>query len=79
MAPVNEKTQESLDKLKDIAEIKDIKNVNARFAIVDGEQLLFMLMDDKAVHPTYDIGMWVNTPYFAGAMQNMFDMAWKQK
>ena len=79
MAPVNEKTQESLDKLKDIAEIKDIKNVNARFAIIDGEQILFMLMDDKTVHPTYDIGMWVNTPYFAGAMQNMFDMAWKQK
>ena len=79
MAPVNEKTQESLDKLKDIAEIKDIKNVNARFAIIDGEQILFMLMDDKTVHPTYDIGMWVNTPYFAGAMQNMFDLAWKQK
>src|SRR3989344_3799078 len=77
MAPVNEKTQESLDKLKDIAEIKDIKNVNARFAIIDGEQILFMLMDDKTVHPTYDIGMWVNTPYFAGAMQNMFDLEWK--
>ena len=47
--------------------------------IVDAKQLMFMLMDDKAVHPTYDIGMWVNTPYFAGTMQNMFDLAWKQK
>ncbi|MBS3065298.1 MAG: TrmB family transcriptional regulator [DPANN group archaeon] len=79
MAPINDLTKESLDKLKDVAEIKDIKGMDSRFMIVDAKQLMFMLMDDKAVHPTYDIGMWVNTPYFAGTMQNMFDLAWKQK
>ena len=36
-----------------------------------------MLMDDKDVHPSYDIGIWVNTPYFASALENMFNVAWK--
>jgi hypothetical protein len=38
-----------------------------------------MLMDDKDVHPTYDLGMWVQSPYFATAMQEMFDTSWKTK
>ena len=35
-----------------------------------------MVLDDKEVHPTYDIGIWVNTPFFASAMKEMFNMAW---
>jgi len=77
-APVNEKTKEAIEKLEGVAEVKDVKDMDARFCIVDGKQILFMLMDDKDVHPTYDLGMWVTTPYFAGAMQNMFDLAWKK-
>jgi len=36
-----------------------------------------MVLDDEEVHPTYDIGIWVNTPFFAAALQNLFDVAWK--
>jgi len=36
-----------------------------------------MLMNDENVHPSYDVGVWVNTPYFASALENMFDLAWK--
>ena len=39
---------------------------------------MFMLMDDKEVHPTYDIGIWVNTPFFAGALENLFNQTWKE-
>ena len=39
---------------------------------------MFMLLDDKDVHPTYDIGLWVNTPFFASALEELFDMAWNQ-
>ncbi len=77
-APVNEKTKEAIDKLDGVAEVKEVKDIDARFCIIDGKQILFMLMDDKDVHPTYDLGMWVTTPYYAGAMQNMFDLAWKK-
>ena len=77
-APLNEKTKEAVDKLDGVAEVREVKDLDARFCIVDGKQILFMLLDDKDVHPTYDLGMWVNTPYYAGAMQNMFDLAWKK-
>jgi hypothetical protein len=36
-----------------------------------------MILDDKEVHPTYDVGIWVNTPFFANAVENLFDHAWK--
>jgi len=29
------------------------------------------------VHPSYDIGVWINTPFFANSMMQMFDLAWK--
>jgi sugar-specific transcriptional regulator TrmB len=75
-APLSDKTKEAESKLKSVAQIKNIRNVSARFAVVDGKQLMFMLLDDKEVHPTYDIGLWVNTPYFASALQGMFDQTW---
>jgi len=77
--PISEKNQEAVDKLDGIAEVKNIKDMNARFAIIDAKHVLFMLMDDKDVHPTYDLGMWVQSPYFASAMQDLFDTAWKNK
>jgi sugar-specific transcriptional regulator TrmB len=78
-APINEKTKEMVDKLDGIAEIKDLKGFSSRFCIVDSKQVLFMLMDDKDVHPTYDLGMWVSTPFFATALQEMFNNVWKAK
>ena len=36
-----------------------------------------MLLDDDKVHPTYDTGIWVNTPFFASTVNNMFDQSWK--
>jgi sugar-specific transcriptional regulator TrmB len=77
--PHSDKNKEALEKLDGIAELKNIKDIDGRFAIVDGKHVLFMLLDDKDVHPTYDLGMWVQTPYYASAMQNLFDLAWKNK
>jgi len=49
----------------------------ARFIIVDGKELLFMLSDDTEVHEAYDMGIWVKTPYFANALNQMFELNWK--
>jgi len=35
-----------------------------------------MVLDDKEVHPTYDIGIWVNTPFFASALSGLFNLSW---
>jgi len=65
--------------IKDINKFADLKTgkMNARFCIVDSTELMFMVMHDEDVHPTYDVGVWVNAPYFAGAMEEMFNGAWK--
>lgn len=72
-------TKEAMDAAKDISSIAEVRNTdaNARFCIVDGKELIFMVLDDQEVHPTYDIGIWVNTPFFANALQSLFDLSWK--
>jgi hypothetical protein len=37
-----------------------------------------MINDDTEVHPTYDVGIWVNTPFFASALEELFELAWKE-
>ncbi|MFH1409071.1 MAG: helix-turn-helix domain-containing protein [Nanoarchaeota archaeon] len=73
-------TKETRAALKDISEVADVRNTDtsARFCIVDGKEIIFMVLNDNEVHPTYDVGIWVNTPFFASALENLFDMAWKQ-
>ncbi len=72
-------TPQNLKIAKDFGKVADIKsseNMKARFMIVDGEQILFMLMDDEKVHPNYDLGVWINTEFFAPALEQLFDLAW---
>ena len=75
-APMNKENKKAL---KDISSVADVRNADAkaRFCVVDGKELVFMILDDKEVHPTYDVGIWVNTPFFAKALENLFDTAWK--
>lgn len=72
-------TKENQNALKEVASLAEVKNSNskARFVIVDGKELVFMVLDDNEVHPTYDVGIWVNTPFFASAMDELFNVAWK--
>jgi len=38
---------------------------------------MFMLLDDEKFHPNYDVGIWINTEFFAQTLESMFDMMWK--
>ena len=46
-------------------------DVKSRFVISDDKDVLFMLMDNKDVHPNYDSAIWVRSPFFAGTLLNM--------
>jgi len=72
-------TKEAEKVVKDMAGIAEVRHTDckARFVIVDSKELIFMVMDDAEVHPTYDIGIWINTPFFAKALEDMFELAWK--
>ena len=72
-------TKECKTVVKDMGTLADIRHTSAkgRFVIVDNQEIIFMVMDDSEVHPTYDVGIWVNTPFYAASMGNLFDLAWK--
>ena len=77
-APLTKTNKHISKEFKGIAEIKHTKTLNARFIIVDGSNLMFMLLNDADVHPNYDVGIWVNTQMFATALISLFNLAWKQ-
>ena len=76
-APLNKETKAAVKDISSVADVKNATDTRARFCIVDGKEIVFMVLDDKEVHPTYDIGVWVNTPFFANALEGMFNVAWK--
>jgi sugar-specific transcriptional regulator TrmB len=77
VAPRSEENKKVLKDIAKIADVREIKGIDARFCIVDGKEMLFMMMHDDNVHPSYDLGIWVNTPYFASAMDNLVNISWK--
>ncbi len=75
---INESNKAIAKDLSKVAEIKESIGVRARFAIVDSQQLLFMVLDDISVHPNYDVAIWLSTDFFAKAMEQLFEVAWKE-
>ncbi|MGY4884078.1 MAG: TrmB family transcriptional regulator [Nanobdellota archaeon] len=77
-APINNNNIKYARELKKVAEVREMEGIRARFTIVDSNQIMFMLLDDEKFHPNYDIGVWINTEFFAQAMEQMFELAWKE-
>lgn len=76
-APIDGNNIKVARDFKKVAEIKNLEKMKARFIIIDSNQVMFMLLDDEKFHPNYDIGIWVNTEFFALALEQMFDLVWK--
>ncbi len=72
-------TKECNDAIKEISPFAEVRHTNSksRFCVVDSKELVFMVLDDEEVHPTYDLGIWINTPFFAKALEEFFELAWK--
>ncbi|MCX8146946.1 MAG: hypothetical protein N3D84_00575 [Candidatus Woesearchaeota archaeon] len=75
-APLTKENAHIIKELSGLAEIRHT-NLKGRFCIVDGKEVIFMVLNDSEVHPTYDVGVWVTTPFFASAMEELYDHAWK--
>lgn len=75
-APLTKECSEVAKEVSKFAEVRD-SHIRSRFCVVDGKELMFMIMDDGDVHPTYDTGVWINAPFFANALEEMFELAWK--
>ncbi len=74
-APITEQNKHAVKELGKLAQVKHTAEPG-RFCVVDGKDVVFMVLDDKEVHPTYDVGIWAKTPYFASALESMFNKQW---
>jgi len=77
-APINKNNMKIAKDFKKIGEVRNLERINARFVIIDSNQLIFMLLDDEKFHPNYDIGIWINTEFFALALEQLFELAWNE-
>jgi HTH-type transcriptional regulator, sugar sensing transcriptional regulator len=73
---VTDEAKKVASDLVGIAEVRHIDHISARFIIVDNSEMLFMVLNDDDVHPSYDLGIWVNTPFFSMALAQLFEIAW---
>ncbi|MBU2576748.1 MAG: hypothetical protein KKF50_03425 [Nanoarchaeota archaeon] len=75
-APITEENKQVAKDFMKVAKVKDTEGLKARFMVIDSEQLMFMLLNDEEVHPAYDVGVWLNTEFFAQALESLFEIAW---
>ena len=75
-APITKETIKVARQLEKYAEVKNT-TLKSRFCIIDGKEILFMIMDDGKIHSSYDVGIWVKTELFANTIQNFFETEWK--
>lgn len=76
-APIDESNKKIAKEFSKVAEVRNSHKMKARFAIIDSQQLLFMVLDDEQIHPNYDVAVWLSTSFFAAAMEQLFEAAWK--
>jgi len=79
-APITAQNHKIAKELARVAEVRDTSKhgLNGRFTVVDSKEMMFMLLDDKSVHPNYDVAVWLSTEFFAKALEQMFDAAWEE-
>jgi len=76
-APITSKNYKVAKDLGKLAEIRSGK-VKARFALSDKKEVTFMVLNDEEVHPNYDTAVWVNSPFFAQALDSVFAESWNK-
>ncbi|MBI2557989.1 hypothetical protein HYW20_01595 [Candidatus Woesearchaeota archaeon] len=60
LTQLNTQTRKYTERIKQFTEVNHTDN-KARFCIVDGKEMMFMVFDYADVHPTYDAGIWAST------------------
>ncbi len=77
-APLTKESKKGTDVFERFTTLRHVDAVKSRFFIVDGKELCFALLDDDKAVPSYDVGIWVNSPFFAQALLKMFENVWKE-
>jgi len=78
VAPINKENVDVAKELSQFAEIRNTQRIDARFLIVDNKDVMFMVLNDNEVHPSYDVGVWVKSPFFSKALESLFNVTWNK-
>jgi len=62
--------------VQSFAQVKHAESIPARFAVIDGKQVICMVFDDTQIHPNYDFGIWANADSFAKGFEGIFKLVW---
>ena len=61
LTQIDTKIKKQMNVLNGVVDVINSKT-KARYCIVDGKEIIFMINNEE-VHPTYDVGIWVNTQF----------------
>jgi len=76
LAPHTKENAAAIKQLSNVAQVKTVDAVRARFAVIDSKHVVLMPLDDKETHANYDFGVWLSTPFLAKGMEQVFDALW---
>ena len=76
-APLSKDSQKVIDSVSNYASVRNLKDLPARFCIVDGKEAIIIPTNDADTHQDYDYAVWMTSPFFATAMSKLFDHAWQ--
>jgi HTH-type transcriptional regulator, sugar sensing transcriptional regulator len=71
-------SKDVIDAFASFTKVKQHKDANTRFCVVDNKELLLFLTDDNKVHQSYDSAVWVEAPYFVNYFSSLFENEWKK-
>ncbi|HDR53199.1 MAG TPA: TrmB family transcriptional regulator [archaeon] len=71
-------TPKNLELAKAVGEVRHLVDIDSRFVLVDSRELIFMLLPEQDIHPSYDTGIWIHSPFFAEALKVMFTRQWSE-
>lgn len=69
---------ENAKALLEVAEIRHAEDIHAKFYLIDSSEVLFHMVPEEQIHPTYDTAIWVQAPLFATALGDLFENAWSK-
>ncbi len=71
IAPLkSDRAKAAAKELEEFATVKDAE-LNARFALVDNQEVLFMVNNDKEIHESVDTAIWTKSPFFASTLHTL--------
>jgi sugar-specific transcriptional regulator TrmB len=78
IAPITKENSEAAKKLSEYGEVRHTDSSVGRFVLIDDKQVTFMLVNDENIHPNYDSGVWISSPFFAQTLSMLLDISWQK-